>query len=145
MLFSKILVAVDGSDSSDQVFNIAAQLSKVSGAKLYVVHVLMPLPVGGFSYYDASIIEKLQQDLEERGDNLLAKYSSLAGKNYNITIETILARGFPPDAILREATSKAADLIVVGSKGFSGVKQFFIGSVPNSILHHANVPVLLVK
>jgi nucleotide-binding universal stress UspA family protein len=75
----------------------------------------------------------------------LAKYSAAAEKNYNITIETILAQGFPPDAILREAASRAADLIVVGSKGFSGVKQFFIGSVPNSILHHAKIPVLLVK
>lgn len=145
MPFSRILAAVDGSDTSDQVFNIAAQLSKTSGGKLYVVHVIMPLSVGGFNYYDASVIEKLQQDLEERGKKLLAKYSTAAEKNYNISIEAILAQGFPPDAILREATSKAADLIVVGSKGFSGVKQFFIGSVPNSILHHAKIPVLLVK
>ena len=145
MSFSRILVAVDGSETSDKVFDVAAQLSKLCGSKLYVVHVVMPLSVGAFDYYDASIIQRFQQDLEERGKTLLAKYSDLAEKNYNITTETILAQGSPQDAILREATSKAADLIVVGSKGFSGVKQFFIGSVPNSVLHHAKTAVLLVK
>jgi nucleotide-binding universal stress UspA family protein len=145
MPFSRILVAVDGSESSDNVFDIAAQLSKLSGGKLYVIHVAMPPYIGGFDYYDPTTIERLQQDLEERGKRLLAKYSTLAENKYNITTETILAQGSPPDAILREATSKVADLIVVGSKGFSGVKHFFIGSVPNSVLHNAKIPVLLVK
>jgi nucleotide-binding universal stress UspA family protein len=56
-----------------------------------------------------------------------------------------LAHGYPPDVIVREANAKGADLIVVGSRGFSGAKQFFIGSVPNSVLHHSSIPVLLVK
>ena len=145
MPFSRILVAVDGSETSDKVFNIAAQLSKLSHGKLYVVHVVMPLSVGAFDYYDASVIQRFQEDLEERGKSLLAKYTALGERDYNITIETILTQGSPPDAILREATSKEADLIVVGSKGFSGLKQLFIGSVPNSVLHHAKIAVLLVK
>jgi nucleotide-binding universal stress UspA family protein len=145
--FSRILVAVDGSESSEKVFDIAAQLSKLSGGKLYVVHVVIPLSIGGgFDYYyDPSDIERLQHDMEERGKRLLAKYSTEAGNKHNITAETILAKGLPPEAILKEAASKAVRLIVVGSKGFSGVKQFFIGSVPNSILHHSTIPVLLVK
>jgi nucleotide-binding universal stress UspA family protein len=56
-----------------------------------------------------------------------------------------LTQGYPPDAIIREADAKGADLIVIGSRGFSGAKQFFIGSVPNSVLHHSSIPVLLVK
>jgi nucleotide-binding universal stress UspA family protein len=145
--FSRILVAVDGSESSEKVFDIAAQLCKLSGGKLYVVHVVIPLSIGGgFDYYyDPSDIGRLQHDMEERGKRLLAKYSTEAENKHNITAETILAKGSPPEAILKEAASKAVGLIVVGSKGFSGVKQFFIGSVPNSILHHSTIPVLLVK
>jgi nucleotide-binding universal stress UspA family protein len=56
-----------------------------------------------------------------------------------------LAHGNPPDAIIEEADAKGADLIVIGSRGFSGAKRFFIGSVPNSVLHHSSIPVLLVK
>jgi nucleotide-binding universal stress UspA family protein len=146
MLFSRILVAVDGSETSDEVFDVAAQLAKLSGGKLYVIHVVMPLSAGAIDYYDTSIIERLQQEFEERGKRLLSKYSVDAKKKYDITVLPVLAQGTSPsDAILKEATSKAADLIVVGSKGFSGVKQFFIGSVPNSVLHQADIPVLLVK
>jgi nucleotide-binding universal stress UspA family protein len=146
MLFSKIVVAVDGSESSNKVYDVAAQLAKLSNGKLIIVHVVMPpQPVGGLFYTDAYSIDKLRIDLEEAGNRLLQSYSEKSINGYNIAFETILAQGYPPDAIIREANAKGADLIVVGSRGFSGAKHFFIGSVPNSVLHHSTVPVLLVK
>ena len=147
ILFSKILVAVDGSESSNKVYDVAAQLAKLSNSKLIIVHVVMsPLPVSdGLFYTDAFSIDKLRIDLEEAGNRLLQSYSEKSINEYKIAVETTLARGFPPDAIIREANAKGADLIVVGSRGFSGAKHFFIGSVPNSVLHHSTVPVLLVK
>ncbi len=146
MLFSKIVVAVDGSESSNKVYDVAAQLAKLSNGKLIIVHVVMPpQPVGGLFYTDAYSIDKLRIDLEEAGNRLLQSYSEKSINEYNIAVETILAQGYPPDAIIREANAKGADLIVVGSRGFSGAKHFFIGSVPNSVLHHSTVPVLLVK
>ena len=147
MLFSKIVVAVDGSESSNKVYDVAAQLAKLSNGKLIIVHVVMPpLPVGGGLFYtDASSIDKLRVDLEESGRRLLENYSEKSKKEYKIDVETTLVQGYPPDAIIREVDAKGADLIVVGSRGFSGAKQFFIGSVPNSVLHHSSVPVLLVK
>jgi nucleotide-binding universal stress UspA family protein len=146
MLFSKIVVAVDGSESSNKVYDVAAQLAKLSNGKLIIVHVVMPpQPVGGLFYTDAYSIDKLRIDLEEAGNRLLQSYSEKSINEYNIAVETILAQGYPPEAIIREANAKGADLIVVGSRGFSGAKHFFIGSVPNSVLHHSTVPVLLVK
>ena len=148
MAFSKIVVAVDGSESSNKVYDMAAQLAKLSNAKLIIVHVVvMPsLPLGGGLFYpDASGIDRMQVDLEEAGRSLLQTYSEKAANDYKIEVETTLAQGYPPDAIIREADAKSADLIVIGSRGFSGAKQFFIGSVPNSVLHHSGIPVLLVK
>jgi nucleotide-binding universal stress UspA family protein len=104
-----------------------------------------PQPVGGLFYTDAYSIDKLRIDLEEAGNRLLQSYSEKSINEYKIAVETTLAQGYPPDAIIREANAKGADLIVVGSRGFSGAKHFFIGSVPNSVLHHSTVPVLLVK
>ena len=145
-LFSKIVVAVDGSESSNKVYDMAAQLAKLSNGKLIIVHVVMPpLPVGGLFYTDASSIDKLRIDSEEAGRRLLQNYSEKSINEYKIAVETTLTQGYPPDAIIREADAKGADLIVVGSRGFSGAKQFFIGSVPNSVLHHSRIPVLLVK
>jgi nucleotide-binding universal stress UspA family protein len=147
MLFSKIVVAVDGSESSNKVYDMAAQLAKLSNGKLIIVHVMVPpLPLGGGLFYpDVSGIDKIRIDLEEAGRRLLQNYSEKSTNEYSIEVETILAQGYPPDAIIREADAKGADLIVVGSRGFSGAKQFFIGSVPNSVLHHSSIPVLLVK
>ena len=147
MLFSKIVVAVDGSESSNKVYDVAAQLAKLSNGKLIIVHVVMPpLPVGGGLFYtDASSIDKLRIDLEESGKKLLQYYSDKSINEYEIAVESTLAQGNPPDAIIREAETKGADLIVVGSRGFSGAKQFFIGSVPKSVLHHSRISVLLVK
>ena len=141
MLFLKIVVAVDGSESSDKVYDMAAQLAKLTNGKLIIVHVMVvpPLPLGGGLFYpDVSGIDKIRIDLEEAGRRILQNYSEKSTNEYSIEVETILAQGYPPDA-------KGADLIVVGSRGFSGVKQFFIGSVPNSGLHHSSIPVLLVK
>jgi nucleotide-binding universal stress UspA family protein len=146
VLFSKILVAVDGSDSSNKVYHVAAQLAKLSNGRLIIVHVVLPpSPVGGLFYTDASGLDKLQIDLEESGKKLLQYYSDKSTNEYKIVVETTLAQGYPPDAIIREAETKGADLIVVGSRGFSGAKQFFIGSVPKSVLHHSRISVLLVK
>jgi nucleotide-binding universal stress UspA family protein len=146
MLFSKIVVAVDGSESSNKVYDVAAQLAKLSNGKLIIVHVVMPpLQVGGLFYTDVSGIDKIRIDLEEAGRRLLQNYSEKSKNEYRITVETTLAQGYPPDAIIREADAKGADLIVVGSRGFSGAKQFFIGSVPNSILHHSSITHHLIK
>ena len=146
-LFSKIVVAVDGSESSNKVYDTAAQLAKLSNGELIIVHVVVPpLPLGGGLFYpDISGIDKILIDLKEAGKRLLQNYSEKSTNEYKIAVETILTQGYPPDAIIREADSKGADLIVVGSRGFSGAKQFFIGSVPNSVLHHSSIPVLLVK
>jgi nucleotide-binding universal stress UspA family protein len=148
MLFSKIVVAVDGSESSNKVYDMAAQLAKLSNGKLIIVHVVVvpPLPLsGGLFYPDVSGIDKIRIDLEEAGRRLLQNYSEKSKNEYSIEVETALTHGYPPDVIVREADAKGADLIVVGSRGFSGAKQFFIGSVPNSVLHHSSIPVLLVK
>ncbi|MFL6359202.1 MAG: universal stress protein [Nitrososphaeraceae archaeon] len=148
MPFSKIVVAVDGSESSNKVYDLAAQLTKLSNGKLIIIHVVMsPLPVGGggMFYTDASSIDKLRIDMEEAGRILLQNYSEKSTNEYKIPVETILTRGSPADAIIREANERGAELIVVGSRGFSSAKHFFIGSVPNSVLHHSSIPVLLVK
>jgi nucleotide-binding universal stress UspA family protein len=147
MLFSKIVAAVDGSESSNKVHDTAAQLAKLSNGKLIIVHaVVPPLPLGGGLFYpDISGIDKILIDLKEAGKRLLQNYSEKSTNEYKIAVETILTQGYPPDAIIREANTIGADLIVIGSRGFSGAKQFFVGSVPNSVLHHSSIPVLLVK
>lgn len=157
MQFSAVLVAVDGSETSDNVFDAAAQLVKLSGGRLLVIHVIsMPAGISDpLLAVGALDISELLSEMERRGKALLEKYAAKAKTEYKInegsspsssSVETILVRGQPPaDAIIREAESRSVDLVVVGSKGFGGTKGFFLGSVPNSVLHHSRIPVLLIK
>lgn len=156
MQFSTVLVAVDGSETSDKVFDAAAELVKVSGGRLLIIHVIS-LPAGisdPLLAVGAVDMSELMSEIENRGKALLEKYAVKAkteykinkGSSSSISVETILVHGQPPaEAIIRESESRSADLIVVGSKGLGGTKGFFLGSVPNSVLHHSRIPVLLIK
>lgn len=154
MQFSTVLVAVDDTQTSDKVFDAAAALVKLSGGRLLIVHVYsLPARVSHPLIYSGEMSE-LDMETEKRGKALLEKYAAKAENWYKVepgtlstsSVETILVRGdAPADAIIREAESKSADLIVVGSKGFGGAKGFLLGSVPNSVLRSSRIPVLLVK
>src|ERR1051325_1192972 len=134
MRFSTVLVAVDGSETSDKVFDAAAQLVKLSGGRLLIIHVIsMPTGISDpLLAIGATDMGELLNEMERRGKALLEKYAAKANADYKInggsssalsssSIETILVQGQPPaDAIIREAESRSVDLVVVGSKGFGG-------------------------
>ena len=66
------------------------------------------------------------------------------GENVD-NIERIIKKGHPSKVILDLSKSIGVDLIVVGSRGIGGVKEFLLGSVSHTIARHASVPVLIVK
>lgn len=63
----------------------------------------------------------------------------------HLQVEGKTSRGFPSEAILSEAQTIHADLIALGTVGRSGLNQFFMGSVAQRVLHHAQCPVLVVR
>ena len=73
MSFSKIVVGVDGSESSNKVYDAAAQLAKLTNGKLIIIHVVVPPSQlgGGLFYPDISGIDKILIDLEEATKFLL--------------------------------------------------------------------------
>ena len=60
-------------------------------------------------------------------------------------METVLEEGDPPKVILDTAKKFKADIIVIGSRGLSQVKEFLLGSVSDSVIKRADIPVLVVK
>jgi nucleotide-binding universal stress UspA family protein len=61
------------------------------------------------------------------------------------TVETVVRRGIPLPELLKTASSKRADLIVVGARGTGGLKRLLLGSVAEGTFVHTPVPVLIVK
>ncbi|WP_340021197.1 universal stress protein [Paenibacillus sp. FSL K6-1096] len=144
MLFSKILLAYDGSKASNQALERAIELAKVTpGSALYVVHAfefprffigeaLAPLPASvNKDYYDLAV----QTTEEVKG--------RLEAEGLNATVE--LLQGSPAEVILSYAKEQGADVIVIGSRGLGGIREFVLGSVSHNVVQSARIPVLVVK
>lgn len=139
---SEILVALDGSEDADRAFESAAGMAKKLGSKLYAIYVMhLPLMIGA----KAETMRILEAQLQVEANLLLSKYSSSAKSKFGIEIETILAGGLPSRVIMESAKANNSDLIVVGRRGLSGVKELFLGSVSHELARSAKQSVLVVR
>lgn len=147
-MFSHILLAADGSECGQKAALHAARLSEQFNAKLSVVHVFTPplaaspLATGELATgVDPTIIDQWASASHQTVEEKIAALYKPADVAYAFHREF----GDPSEAILRVAESEKVDLIVLGSRGLSGIKEFLLGSVSNRISHHAHCPVLIVK
>lgn len=121
-LYTKILVATDGSPTAGKAAELGAELAAAIGAEVLL------LCVGADEQAKAVLAQA-------------AKYLSQTGAK----IATRAVGGDPADMIIEAAEQGGVDLIVVGNKGMVGSKRFLLGSVPNHVSHHSPCDVLIVK
>lgn len=139
---SRILVAVDGSACADNAFESAAGLAKKFGSKLYVLCVVhVPSMLG----IDKETLRMLEKQLQIEARLVLSRYHTFAKSKYGIEIETVLDQGNPSRVIVDAAKAKDIDLVVIGSRGLSGIKGLFLGSVSYDVVRSAKQPVLVVR
>ncbi len=139
----KIILATDFSDISKDASSHALLLARTYKAELKAVHVFDPsawnLPS---HYYLAS--DGVDVDMEkarELGKDNLKKLA----ESFDLDVETIFTEGDPAHEIVRVAEEFNADLIVLGTHGYSGWKRFTIGSVAEFVGRHAPCAVFTIK
>ena len=144
-MFSKILVGLDGSDYSLKALDLAIDLAKKYQSQLVLVHVVMR-QIYAINPPEAGVLAgtAIVRELEEDGKAVLTKGEESV-KAQGIPVETRLRQGVPAEELLRAAADEKADLIVLGSRGLSQVKAFFLGSVSDKVSHHAKCPTLIVR
>ncbi|WEI04858.1 universal stress protein [Acinetobacter johnsonii] len=145
MAYQNILVPVDGSETSYAAVAQAAELAKAFGGKITVVQVLALDPYIAAEYISATqtndLIERARTSVLKTLEEAAAKFSDLG-----IPVEVKLLEGqVVHREIIREAETAKADLIVIGSHGRTGLKRLFLGSVAQSVLGEAHIPVLVVR
>ncbi len=156
--FKKILVAVDRSSASEDVFVKALDLAKCSQAALVLLSTISPeynvsylnppIYPGGeaISISEAAIKIYLERQEQERADSL--KFLNglvLRAKEADVAAEINQQLGDPARSICEVADTLSIDLIVVGRRGYSGLNELWMGSVSNYVLHHAPCSVLVVQ
>jgi nucleotide-binding universal stress UspA family protein len=136
-MFETVVLALDGSDSSDRALECATGLAKVHSSTVHVVHVVeLTVGRGGGR---APINEKdIQAKVEGQANALTA-----AGVKAEFETQTVPAGG-PAHAIAEVAANAKADLIITGTRGHTAVVGMLLGSVPQRLLHLATCPVLVV-
>lgn len=157
-MIGRILVAIDRSQNREIVFNQAVSLTKALNAKLMLLHVLSPLdqgyptPIypGPDSIYPSLHEEAIRsyihqwQAFEQGGLDLLRSLTEKAS-SVGVVADFTQNAGEPGVTICDVARTWSADLIIVGRRGHSGVRQLILGSVSNYVLHHAPCSVLVVQ
>ncbi|MHA0858049.1 universal stress protein [Paenibacillus sp. CMAA1364] len=144
MLFSNILVAYDGSKASKKALQHAIDLARVTpDSTIKVVHVFgFPRAYFGEAY--AAIPASAMQDYVDLSEERVQEAkSALAEANINGTVEMI--QGAPAEVVLDYAKKNQSDIIVIGSRGLGGIREFVLGSVSHNVVQHAQVPVFVVK
>jgi nucleotide-binding universal stress UspA family protein len=141
--FRTLLVPHDFSADSAAALDVAIELAKELGAAVHLVHAYHT-PIEMFSPYGValptSVVPEIRQGAERRLGEELEKIRS-AG----LSGEAQVREGLAPDAIVEAARSLGVDLIVIGTRGRTGLSHALLGSVAERTLRTAPCPVLTVK
>jgi len=140
-----ILIPVDGSEYSDKAIEAGKEIAKMSGAKVTILNVIPQMwePVVGEIDYvyvpqDPDVFQKYSTELLEKAK---AQFDSLGN-----TIVTESIYGSPADTIVDYVNAHGIDLVIMGSHGMGAlVNRLMTGSVTTKVLHHVDVPVLVIK
>jgi nucleotide-binding universal stress UspA family protein len=138
-LFSKILVAIDGSESAKKAFTTSIYLASISKCNLDVIHVVS-CEFGG----DSAASLELVEDLKIKANSMLEEYKKYALEK-DIHTKFMLEIGDPANMIIEIVNSKDYDLVVLGTRGMNVFKELVLGSVSIKVMHHAKCPVMVVR
>jgi nucleotide-binding universal stress UspA family protein len=143
MHFTNLLVAYDSSDLSKKALHYAYNLVKDHAAGiLHVVHVYQfPTIVMGEAMLPTPA--SVDQEYSEQAEKILDEARRLLSGFPNTTY--VLRQGQPPYELLEYAKEQGCDLIVMGSRGLGGIKEFLLGSVSHHVVQESRIPVLIVK
>ncbi|MCW3489737.1 universal stress protein [Dethiobacter alkaliphilus] len=148
----KILVCTDGSGQSQRVIEKAAQIAAGGNVEVTVIHVYETSKNGPYRIegnetlseeLNRQLIELKEQEKEKSKKVLSDAAKALEKKNINA--KTLLKEGRAAETIVRVAAENEFDIVVLGSRGLSGLKKMFLGSVSNAVLHEIKASVLIVK
>src|SRR6266568_840925 len=143
----KILLPVDASPYSAEAVRTVTERPWPAGTTVRVVsavETIGPPPVGPLMYDAGGNIDQL---LRQRTDdaNRLTRKVAHSLKARGLAAETVVHDGDPRTVIVDEAKDWKADLIVLGSHGYTGIKKWLLGSVAQSVVSHAPCSVEVVR
>ena len=145
--FSTILVGIDGSESSIDAADYAIEMAKKDGAQVIALTVnRIPLSSYGLATPQDEVKQSIENEDMQKFKEWLDKISQNAKRNsVQLKKEIINSQMSVEAAIVEYAESEGVDLIVIGTRGNSGIKNMLIGSIASGVVKYATCPVMVVK
>jgi nucleotide-binding universal stress UspA family protein len=144
--FKKIIIATDFSEPSIEALREADLIAHRTGAELIVFHAV-PNLVRANPLFPHKNIEDLFQ-LPQMMDRAAEAVDELINKHLHpdrTQVKVLVDTGWPDTTLMRQAEEIGADLIVVGSRGFTGLKHVLLGSVAERVVRYAHCAVLVAR
>jgi nucleotide-binding universal stress UspA family protein len=136
----RILVAHDGSKSSDKALKKALAIAESFNGAVTVLSVIPELYLTELMEMDrVRIVESLTEETRRMMEKIKARPMKIK------SLKTLIKQGNPAEEILSTAEKIKADVIVTGSHGRHGAQKFLLGSVSSKVVDHAECDVLVVK
>ena len=140
--FKNVLVATDFSVMADKAFSTAAALSAQLGATLHIVHIVQIHPTSMPESGNLNI-DELEAKEEELAAENMKKYTDSLAADAKVT--TSIVHGNPTSTVISQIKEKEADIVVMGTHGRTGLSRLIMGSVAESVMKAAGVPVVCVR
>ena len=150
-MFSKILVAYDGSEPSKRALDHAAKMAGMFQGELIVLTVVSvtPFPIFTEEGVGALSARDLQEYDEKKRESyrlsLKSAEAEVVQRYPGLKLETVLMEGRPSSTIVEEAEKRDVDLIIIGSRGLGGVTGWILGATSRKVVDQCTKPVLVVK
>ncbi len=128
-IIKKVLAPTDGSSASIKAIKKAAEIAQKQSAELVVSNVQTTHTAPTSTSRAERVFDPVKKEL--------------SGMEVNISYKML--EGNPAEEICKYAKKEKFDLIVMGARGLSGVKKFFLGSITDKVIHHSSVSVMVVR
>jgi nucleotide-binding universal stress UspA family protein len=143
----KILIPTDLSSNASNAISYAFQLFRNSNVQFYILHVNHPIidmPTSSIEFMSPTTYPDLVSQKKMVEKQIFKVIEKLNSKDDNFNFEIENEIGFAGDVIVSKAQELNCDLIIMGTKGATGLSQFFIGSVTASVMRKSAVSVLAI-
>ena len=151
-LFSKILVPIDGSEPSFHAARIASNIADKFQSEIIVLYVVVSPSKSEYANLTGLVtpkqIDMIIENAKKESKNWFKRIEDMVKEeNSNIKISTkvILTGVAVYGEIIQYAQQESIDLIVIGTRGRSGIKKLLLGSTASGVVTYANCPVLVTK
>ncbi|CAN5386307.1 universal stress protein [soil metagenome] len=146
----KIILATDGTEYADAAVEMFGKFNLSSGDEVKIINVVdmaLPMSIDVYGGYlpDTSVLETAARESAEKViSETAAKLGAyFAGKDILISGDVLF--GSPDSRIVETSEDLKADLIIIGSHGYKRWERLLLGSVSDSVVHHAHCSVLVVR